>query len=59
MAFSSVYLFWGEGSEDQSFWQCRDLPRTTKPALDLTICYSKMGEGITEEVALELVLKDG
>lgn len=29
---------------------------TSKPTLDLTMCYSEMGESITEQVALELHL---
>lgn len=34
------------------------MPRTTAEAtLDLTICCSEVGEGITEEVALELSLE--
>ena len=35
----------------------RPLPGTLKSTLDLTMCSSKVGEGITEEVALELSLE--
>lgn len=55
-----AYLFRGkgDGSEDQNLGRTQTLPRTPlKSPLDLTMCSSEMGEGITEEMALELSLK--
>ena len=55
-----VYLFWGkgDGAEDENLGRTQTLPRATlQSTLDLTVCSSEMGEGITEEVSLELSLE--
>lgn len=54
------YLFWrkGDGAEDQNLGRTQILPRTMlKSTLDQTMCSSELGEGITEEVVLELSLE--